>query len=195
MAPSTTSRHLHSEAQAETYKQNFCNNPSPHTNTDTHTLQCCIWQSSTSKGQEQSSTLWQKPCQSMTILLESIISILSTVYPCVPLCFYGWSGRWQCMFMSIILLSIILTNVFALHVVVEGDTVWDSARALGTPDWGHIKKRGQQTSLVPLNTWPRCFDVHVVAWNRQDNNPDKEFTLYFHFFSIYHCSYNAKWQY
>ena len=33
-----------------------------------------------------------------------------------------------------ILLSTILTNVFALHVVVEGDAVWDSAGALGAPD-------------------------------------------------------------
>lgn len=61
----------------------------------------------------------------------------------------------------------LLTNMFALHVVVEGDTVRNSAGALEAPYRGHIIKWRKQTSFVPLNTRSWCFNVHVVPWNRQ----------------------------
>lgn len=68
----------------------------------------------------------------------------------------------SCVCLWVLFLVVLLTNVFALHVVVKGDTVRDSAGTLGTPDWGHVKQRREQTSLVPLNTRSRCLNVHVV---------------------------------
>lgn len=87
-------------------------------------------------------------------------------------------GPWNCwvsitpsyVCLWVLFLVVLLTNVFALHVVVKGDAVRDSARTLGTPDWGHVKQRREQTSLVPLNTRSRRLDVHVVTLKMTRNH-------------------------
>lgn len=82
------------------------------------------------------------------------------LWPCVwSVSFYECSQVWLRLSFSVIA----LTNMFALHVVVERHAVRDSAGPLGTPDRGHIKKWRKQASFVPLNTWTWCFYVHVVT--------------------------------
>lgn len=82
------------------------------------------------------------------------------LWPCVcSVSFYKCAQVWLRLSFSVIA----LTNMFALHVVVERHAVRDSAGPLGTPDRGHIKKWRKQASFVPLNTWTWCFYVHVVT--------------------------------
>ena len=114
--------------------------------------------SSTHKGQAQMSDLDRKTPIALSV------SMLSTM----PLRMLLYGIRWHvCVLCEII--SPPLTNVFALHVIVEGDAVWDSAGALGAPDWRHIEKWRQKTGLVPLSTRSWCFDVHVVPCHQPEN--------------------------
>lgn len=56
-----------------------------------------------------------------------------------------------------------LTNVHALHVVVEGDAVGDTGGACGPPGLGDVEEGGEQASFVSRNPWPRCLNVHVIT--------------------------------
>lgn len=87
----------------------------------------------------------------------------------LTLCKILWSkAQFVCMY-GCRNVSLSLTNVFALHVIVEGDTVWHSAGALGALDWRHIKKWRQKTCFVPLSSRSWCFNVHVIPCNQPKN--------------------------